>query len=233
MDATKVKRAILAVLTWLEHVCTGLLLVVAAALTVAHLAGWLERGKLVDYWALARGQKMAISLKEHGEWKRLEGEERSRTAVEKEEQKGAKRASEGFNRQRAYWEQQYEKERQILVTINDVLRQREQAFLVGKDQLEKDQLAFRAERDRAEKAANDANLKRALQLYQGMDPELIAEDFRKKWSGTKDEKAEVVELLRRLPPRLSAEVISAIADSTLRVEILNEIRGPGPGGKGS
>jgi hypothetical protein len=233
MDARKVKRAILGLLSWLEHVCTGLLLVVAVAVAVAHLAGWLEPEKLADYWALARDRKLAISLREHDEWKRLEREDHSRTAVEVEEQKGAKRAGEGRSRQVAYWEQQYEKESEILKTINDVLKEREQVFLDGKRELEMDKLSFRAKREKAERIANDANLKRALRLYQGMDPELIAEDFRRKWAGSKDEQAEVIEVLRRLPPRLSAEVISAIPDSTLRVEILNEIRGLGPGGKGS
>jgi hypothetical protein len=218
-----VKKVLLGVVAWLEHLAAFLFLGVVVGVAVIYFSEMVTAEKARDAWAVLSGKRLAVEQGNYDRWQKLEREARAKTKVMTEEERGSGQANEGFRRRQEYWDKQFERETAILGVMNQMVNERQKAF-------DQRAAAFKTQRDTFEKvqkavqaAREDANLKRLLQLYQGMEPELIAQDFLTKWNDPK-EKDEVVELLRRMPARLSAEVINSIADSKLRVEIMKKIR---------
>ncbi len=118
-----------------------------------------------------------------------------------------------------------DRDRVIVLTLAEQVDRRETGLAQRAGEFEARSREREAQLAEAEKQARDRHFRRSLQVYQGMDPELVAADLQKKWGGGPEEKREVVSVLRSLPSRVSAEVMNAIADSATRVEIMKEVKG--------
>ncbi len=212
------------ILSWLGKVAAVLFLVVLASGAALFFSGRLTRKNLPEIWAVMSGSKRAVPQADYQRWKQLEDDAKPKTMVESEERKGSGTAHVRFQKRRSHYEREFEKERAVLSILDEMILQRQTTFNKNLQAFKAQEKAFLDKKKVEEDAEKQANLKRLLKLYQGMEPELIAEDFQAKWGSTKSEKDEVVDLLRRMPARLSSEVINAIANSSLRVEIMKEIR---------
>jgi hypothetical protein len=219
-----VKATLVRALSWLEHMLAVVVLAAGLAAAVLAFMGVLTRQTATDAWSVLRGDKRAVAESDYKRWQKMESKQRSRTLVEAEEKVGSGLASEGLQQQRRYWQQQFDKERAVLSTIDAVLADREKAFQGKLTKLRSRQRKFDDEKKAADKKKEDANFKRVVQLYQGMDPELVAEDFQNKWKGTAEQKGEVVDLLRKMPARMSAEIMNSITDTKVRIEIIDRVR---------
>jgi hypothetical protein len=214
-------------LSWLEHLAAALFVLVLVAGVGVYFSKMLTRENAPEVWALMRGEKRAISQEDYKRWQNMEAEARTRTKVEAEEQTGSGQANAGFKKERSHWAHEFEKERAVLSVLDGMLKDRQKTFGEQLAVLNRDKTAFADQKKASQDAAQQARMKRLQKLVQGMEPELIAEDFLVKWSkGSSTDKSEVVDMLHRMPARLSAEIISAIADSSLRVEIMKEMRKP-------
>jgi hypothetical protein len=194
--------------------------VAAAALVL--LLGWAAWRQVPDSVEVLNGRKRAVSEAEYQRWLALESAIRQRSSVEFRDRVSG-RAHEAALREKANWDRQFDKEREVLRVISDVLERREAATRRQEAELAEREQVFAARAKRAQDAARDANFQKVLQLYQGLAPELVAADFQKKWMSGGEERQEVVRLLRGLPSRVSAEVIGAISDSMTRAEIMREV----------
>jgi hypothetical protein len=219
------KAFLLRVMAWAEHAVVLLCLAAGAAALVVYVKGGLTQEKAVDALAVIRGAKNAVTVAEHERWLRLEGEARARTLVEREEQIGSGEANVGFMRKKAYWQGQFDRESEMLRVIDMMLVSREQALSRRSQDLDAKDAVLHARIDAEAKRSTDANLKKALQLYQGMEAEVVAQDFTRKWAtGTVDEKVEIVNLLRRMAPRFASEIVNAIDDPDVRMAIMKQMR---------
>ena len=137
---------------------------------------------------------------------------------------GCGEARDGFRRERAYRERQFEREAAILEAISRKVAENRASLATRTEDFERRHAAFRRRVEKERALKNDASFKKSLQLYQRMDPELVARDFEQKWAAGDEERRAVVETLRELPSRLSAEIIDAMTSSETRVAIMKEIR---------
>jgi flagellar motility protein MotE (MotC chaperone) len=213
------------VLALLVRLAAALFLLVLAGAAALYLSGRLSRENLQDIWAVMSGTKRVVDQSKYESWKAMEEQARHKTAVEQEEQKGSGEANTRFQRQRDHWAWQWERERAVLGVIEETIAKRRESLSAERRTFGEVRQAFLKKKRDQEDAEKQANLKKVLKLYRGMEPEMVARDFLTRWrKGTKAEKGQVVDLLRRMPARLSAEIISAIDDPALRVEIMREMR---------
>jgi len=212
------------ILSWLGRIAALVFLLALAGVAALYFSGRLTRKNLADAWAVMSGEKRAVSQNDYQKWQKLEEEARPKSMVESQEQKGSGAAYKKFLKLSKHREREFERERAVLSVLDRMIETRQAAFNNNLQAFKQQEKAFTEKKQVEEDAEKQANLKRLLKLYQGMEPELVAQDFQSKWNSTKAEKDEVVDLLRRMPARLSSEIINAIDSSTLRVEIMREIR---------
>ncbi len=219
------KKLALRILSWIELAAAVLFLLVAGMVGTMLATGMLNVQSARDVWAVLRGEKRVVGERDYQRWQTLEKEARPKTLVDTQELRGSGDAYKAFQREQERRAKQLDKEVEILNLVNDMVESRKEGLNAQRLALKQNQDDFQKKLAAEKKKQQDLRLKKTLQILQGMDTELIAEDFLKRWE-SKDpiEKEKVVDLLRRMPARQSSDVINAITDSLTRVAILKEIR---------
>lgn len=220
------KKLLLRILSWLQLAGAAAFLLVAALVGTLWATGTLNRKSAGQAWAVLDGRKRAVEKSDYLRWQKMEKETQTRTEVERQEQRGSGLAYEAFMKEKERRERELDREIAVLQLVDGMVKKRETEFTDQRKVFAQQRQAFLAQQKAAREREQDANLKKALRIIQGMDAELVAQDFQNRWNDPKDpdEKQKVVDLLRRMPARQSSEIISAIQDSTTRVAIMKEVR---------
>jgi len=221
-----VKKLLPRVLSWLQLAGAVAFLLVAALVGTLWARGTFNRESAGQAWAVLDGRKRAVEESDYLRWQKMEKETRTRTEVERQEQRGSGLAYEAFMKEKERRERELDREIAVLQLVDEMVEKREAEFTDQRRVFAQQKQAFLAQRKAEEEKKGSARLKKTLQILQGIDAELVAQDFQNRWNDSKDpaEKEKVVDLLRRMPARQSSEIISAIQDSATRVAIMKEMR---------
>lgn len=213
-------------LGWLEHAAAALLTMIVVVALALYLTKALDRERARAIWGILRGERVAVAPADLTRWRELDRQAAARSPVEEEEREGSASARDEIAKARRRLADQLRKERDQLAEISRLVAERESTLGAEMDRLNADRKTFDARQKSAQDVAKDANLRKVVKLYAGMDAEAVAKDFesRLRAGSAAQAKDEVVQILRLMPERQASEVLSAMENPDVRSMLMDALR---------